>query len=146
MLQESQLLEKLERLWPADKPWCLLGDAAYARSKRLVRPARRSEKNFSAQTESQNRALGRIRVAVEWAFGASGFGVASRFEGVVNAHAMRGGQRPISSYMFTAVLLSNMLVCDTQTSPVAQYFGFKLQIPSLEAYMAVVSSEVLTES
>ncbi|EDQ91172.1 uncharacterized protein MONBRDRAFT_31422 [Monosiga brevicollis MX1] len=138
ILEQSGLLDNLKRVWPEETPWCLLGDSAYPRSKRLVRPAKRDE-GWTATTEALNAELGRLRIVIEWAFGASGYGVASRFEGVVDSRRMLVGERPVSAYMLTAVLLTNMIVCDDQSNPVAQYFGHKLAIPSLTEYMAPLS-------
>ena len=132
MLADTKVEECLDALWE-NEPWRLLGDAAYPANRRIIRPDKKSE---AAYSELRNRALGSIRVPVEWAFGASGYGVASRFEGVLHAKLMRLQQRPVADYMMTAVLLSNMLVCDEQTSPVAAYFCNKLRIPTLTEYMA----------
>ncbi|EDQ87192.1 uncharacterized protein MONBRDRAFT_27662 [Monosiga brevicollis MX1] len=63
------------------------------------------------------------------------YGIASRFAGVMDPRLMMVQKRPVSAYMLTAVLLSNMIVCDDQTNPVAQYFEHKLRIPTLDEYL-----------
>ena len=135
MLNKSGLMESLERAWPAQKPWCLLGDSTYPQSKRLIHPG----EGCTAATGPMNAGLKQLHTMVECAVRTSGYGVTSRFEGIVDSRRMMVHERPVSAYMLTAALLTNMIACDNQDNPVAQCFGHKMPIPSLTEYMAPLS-------
>ncbi|EDQ84318.1 uncharacterized protein MONBRDRAFT_12946 [Monosiga brevicollis MX1] len=137
MLASLGLEGRLGQLWPERAPWCILGDQAHPESKRIVRPAQtRRGANNEQEAVAHDQQLDSVRVAVDWCFGAPGTGVFSRFEGLANPRAMRMQMRPVTGYLYVAVLLSNMIVCDEQSSPVAKYFYERLTIPTLSDYMA----------
>ncbi|EDQ87265.1 uncharacterized protein MONBRDRAFT_10161 [Monosiga brevicollis MX1] len=136
VVAEKNLVARLDAALPDEPQYKLLGDLAYTRSDRVTHASPSSKRKKKTQKQgAMDRVYKSLQVIVEFAFGASGHGVTSRFQGVTQAPQLRMRHRPVECYMMTAILLSNMLVCDEQTSPVAAYYGNRLRIPTLQEYM-----------
>eukprot|EP00049_Salpingoeca_infusionum_P011958 m.211620 g.211620 ORF g.211620 m.211620 type:complete len:447 (-) comp15066_c0_seq2:350-1690(-) len=121
MICESRIKEHLMSLGAK-----ALGDKGYGRHETLIIPFKKhgvlgiDERVFNTLHAS-------IREPVKWVYGAKGFGIKSEFALLTNLDFMRIQATARSSYIYSAVLLFNLLTClDHTFNKVAEYFDAPL--------------------
>jgi DDE superfamily endonuclease len=133
MLLESQLIETLERLMPADRSngpiYALYGDLAYPRSIYLfsgfINPRPNSPEALF------NRQMSKSRISVEWAYA----NVTRRYQHLDFQRSMKINQQPIAQQYINCVFLTNIGNC-FYGGAINQYFG--CEILSLQQYLALI--------
>ena len=128
MLAESGLLTKLQRFQtPSGEPYIIYGDPAYGVSRHILAPFQGAR--LTPQQQEFNRAMSKVRVSVEWAFGK----IMQHFAYMDFKKNQKVLLQPVGKYYLVAALLTNCHTC-LYGSLTTTFFG--VIPPSLETYLS----------
>lgn len=129
MLNESQLMEKIQQKWSAPQflqHYCIFGDSGYPLKPRLITPYLGN--SLSQQQKLFNTSMSKMRICVEWEFGE----IFEQFAFLDFKKNQKIYLQPLSKYMKVAAILKNCQTC-LNGSQTSAYFN--LSPPNLESYL-----------
>lgn len=127
MLGVSGLTTKLANFnRPSGEPYIIYGDPAYGLSRNILAPFRGA--HLSPEQQDFNRAMSKVRVSVEWAFGK----ITQYFAYLDFKKNNKILLQPVGKYYLVATILTNCHTClyGSQTSTF-----FNVSPPELETYL-----------